>query len=172
MKPVILITTVLLLASSPSRADDAFRTAAVTEIRRAAPGINPSGLRLLASPPLLAPLQRVRLAQARYDANLLQWQLQLVCVPSQACLPSLGLINSPDPGLFLRPSSPTTPPLVYPGDRKELVASFGGLRLHKSVVCLQPGRAGDVIRVRERSGRRIYVATVTAEGALTLENRK
>lgn len=171
MKQTLLLTAVLLLSNPALQADDPFRAAALAEIRRTAPAISESDMTLLASPPLRGPLQRVRVANARYDSALRRWQLQLQCIPRQACLSAVALLSSQDPALSHLSVRPNSPPIVHAGERRELVTTVGAVRIRQVVICLQSARAGESIRVRQQNGHRIWLVTVNSDGTLAPGSR-
>lgn len=171
MKRSALLITTLLLVQLHAAADDTFRAAALAELRRTVPAIAESDVSLLASPPLLAPVQQVKVATARYDSGLERWQLQLQCVPRQACLPTVAFVRLADANLFRPSVRANSPTIIHAGDRKELVSFVGPIRLLQSVTCLQSARAGETVRVRERGGKRIWIATANSDGSLTLGSR-
>lgn len=168
MKRLILIIWVLAAVQSQALVAD-FHSAVLREIRRFAPEVAKDNIHLLASPPLMQPLQRVLLQRVIYDAPLRQWQIQLQCVPQRACLSFIAVVTSPDEALFRHIRAPkSAQPLIRPGERKELLFSLGAVRIRQRVVCLQAGRAGDSIRVQEQDGHKILLAIVAADGRLSL----
>ncbi len=165
------LAALLLLIQPGASGDDTFRAAALVELRRAAPVVAEKDLSLLASPPVLGPLQRVTIANARYDSAQKRWQLQLLCVPRQSCIPAFAVVDSSDQGLFRATASRVEHPIIHAGDQKPAVLSVGTIRIRQMVICLQPGRVGDTIRVRECHGRRIWLATVASDGSLSMRSR-
>lgn len=171
MKQQIFIIVGLLGALSFSvKASDDFRTAAVTAIRTLAPEVGDKDIRLLAAPNLLSPLRGVIVLRSTFDPGLGLWEVRLQCVPRTACLPALAIVESPDKNLFRTgTASPTSPVLqVRAGQRKQLLADVGTIRIREAVVCLQSGHAGEQIRVRELNGRKVLHATILPDGSLSI----
>jgi len=144
-----------------------FRTAALEAIRRIVPATSDEEVELLAVPTPKPPFREVRVTQTAFDPTLGIWQLRLECVPTGACVPAFALLRSSDRQLFPKPSARTQSILVRAGEKKWMSARFGALTIRSNVTCLQSGGAGDEIRVRERDGRRVSVATVDNTGGLT-----
>lgn len=169
----ILAIAGLLLASMTVAAADDLRLASIREIRTAAPVIKSSDVQILGTPPLRAPLEKVMLRRATYHPETKQWEMQLQCIPQRACLPFVAVIHTLDASLFPRRYVPhATALLVRAGDRKEMASTFGAVRLRQYVICLQPGRAGDSIRVRPEGENRVRLATVSPDGSLIARGTK
>ena len=171
MKQRIFIIVVLLRAISlPMQASEEFRSAALAAIRSLAPDVAAENILLLASPEPAAPLYAVKILRSTFDPTLERWQVQLECVPKTACLPSLAIIASPDRTLFPagRSSSADTILIVRAGQRQQLIAETGAIRMRQTVVCLQSGHTGEQVRVRELNGRKVFLATVQPDGTLSI----
>jgi hypothetical protein len=171
MKPRIFIIVALLWTTSlPGQASEEFRTAALAAIRGLAPNIAVENIRLLASPKAAAPLRGVKVLRSTFDPTLKRWQVQLECVPQTACLPTLGIIASDDRNLF--PAGPASHANslfeIRVGQRKQLLAETGAIRMRQTVVCLESGHRGGQVRVRELNGRKILLATVEPDGTLSI----
>lgn len=167
---IFIIVGLLGTVSLFVRAADEFRTAALASIRSVAPEVTAENVRLLATPNLLTPLHGVRILRSTFDPALKRWEVQVQCVPRKACLPTVAIINSADKNLFRTDTTPLTDsvPQVRAGQQKQLSADIGRIRMRQIVVCLQPGHAGDQIRVRELNGRSVLLATIQPDGTLTI----
>lgn len=168
-----IIALLLGMLHKPLQADVHFRAAAVAAIRDVAPEVSEHQVQLLAIPLLKVELKRIRIAETRFDPALGRWQLRLNCIPNAACVPTIAVVQSPNKNLFLRPSAGLrSSPLVRSGERKQMSGVFGKMTIRMNVVCLQPGRAGDEIRVREPDGTRIFLAAVDSDGSLALRRTR
>lgn len=106
---------------------------------------------------------------SRYDGTLHAWLIELRCPPPSHCVPTLAVLNVADPQLFERAAAHQRRPiLVRAGEHQSLLSDFGTLRLREPVVCLQSGRAGQVVRVWVTETRKVKVAEVTESGELRL----
>lgn len=138
------------------------------------------GVRILGSEVRVAEQSGLHVAavHAVPEANL--WLLRMECSSRPACLPFEVLLrargqataNLPDtrtkPG-SLDPGVRLATPLVRAGQRVELAEEGSGMRLSAPVVCLEAGRMGQRIRVRNVSSGRVVVARVRAAGQVTVE---
>jgi hypothetical protein len=169
----ILAIAGLLLASTTVTAADALRLACIAEIKNVAPAIRPTDVQIPGVPPLLRPLQSVMLRRATYHPETKQWQLWLQCVPRSACLPFIAVVRRADPTLLpgMHLTHPAAP-AVRAGDRKEMSATFGAVRLRQYVICLQSGRPGDSIRVRPQGEDRVLLASVGPNGSLIAKEHR
>jgi hypothetical protein len=167
---IFIIVGLLGTVSLSVKASDEFRTAALAAIRSVAPEVAVENVRLLATPDLLTPLSRVKILRSAFDPTLARWQVQLQCVPRTACLPTLALVESPDQNLFRTGTTSTGDlvPKVRAGERKQLSADIGTIRMRRTVVSLQSGHAGDQIRVRELNGRKVLLAIILPDGTLSV----
>ena len=105
----------------------------------------------------------------RYDGTLHGWLIELRCPPPRHCVPTLAVLNIADPRLFENaPVHQQRPVLVRAGEHRSLLSDFGSLRLREPVVCLESGRAGQVVRVRVAETRRVKLAEITESGELRL----
>ena len=97
-------------------------------------------------------------------------QVMLGCEDS-ACLPFFVFLHNTTNTSLIRARSGNTietePFNVRPGAVVKLVQQSDGVRLTRSVVCLERGRLGDVIRVRESNGRKVFRATVVQDGEVS-----
>ncbi len=154
-------------------AEDGFRVAAIAAIHSSAPQISVDQIHLLAVPLLKARLEGVRIVRARLNSGSAAWELQLACVPQIACVPTMAVVESAERSLFHASARQlAAKPLVRPGERKQLTAEIGPVRFMTQVTCLQPGMAGDQIRVREVNSRRVHIATVGSDGGLVVRRTK
>jgi len=166
-RPAIISILILASALRVLASDGAeFRRSALAAIRNAAPGASAERIQLLATPDVDSRFRGVAVSKASYDQALGRWQLQLECIPRIACVPSVAIVSSPDEKLFRSQRRVHPQLLVRAGERKQLIATAGPIRIQTEVVCLQSGGIGDRIRVREPRGRRLLVATVEHDGSL------
>ena len=106
---------------------------------------------------------------SRYDGTLHGWLIELRCPPPRHCVPTLAVLNIADPRLLENaPVRQQRPVLVRAGGHRSLLSDFGSLRLREPVVCLESGRAGQVVRVRVAETRRVKLAEITESGELRL----
>ena len=106
---------------------------------------------------------------SRYDGTLHAWLIELRCPPPRHCVPTLAVLNIADPRLLENaPVRQQRPVLVRAGGHRSLLSDFGSLRLREPVVCLESGRAGQVVRVRVRETRTVKLAEITESGELRL----
>ncbi len=167
LKLIISFTLFSGLASAATPPD--FGSAALTAIYQKAPLVQPSDIRLLGLPQPDQRFLRVAIRKRKFDPTIGEWQLQLECVPLNSCVPAIAMVHSKDPHLFgARTKIQRSAKRVRAGDRLQLCADMGAVRLKRSVVALQAGAAGDRIRVRELRGKRVLIAVVQQDGTLTL----
>lgn len=108
----------------------------------------------------------------RFDPMLHAWAAEFHCVPGPKCLPFLVTVSTNDPDAFRIPVSTSRHlPLVHPGERKLMISGTGSVRVSEPVICLQNGRANQVIRVRTIMTRQIRRALVSQEGQILAANR-
>jgi len=135
----------------------------------------------------------LRVSSACWDAGSRRTQFRLECGAPGQCLPFLAYIHGnvhnqddgnadavaravpcrqaspPRPAPQAAPQSapkPTPKPTVRAGDLATAVLVAAGLRMTASVTCLEPGREGEVIRVRGQDG---YVFRARISGPALLE---
>ena len=107
------------------------------------------------------------------------WLLRMECSTRVACLPfEVALLGrgpeSSSVGVTLPRAGAgagrsLAPPVVRPGQRVQLEEEVSGMRLSASAICLQAGSAGQKIRVRNVSSRRVVLARVLAAGEVVVE---
>ena len=118
---------------------------------------------------------------ACWDERPERTQFRLECGVPGACLPFLVYLpwkaryqGDPNPGTHVpscrqvsgaRPPEAAPKPAIRPGDRARAVFLSAGLRMTASVICLDRGREGEVIRVRAGAGH-IFRARVSGPGML------
>lgn len=104
-----------------------------------------------------------------FDPVLHAWAVELGCRKT-AAVPVLTIVHIDDPRLFRTAAKivAKSPILVRAGERKQLVADLGGVRITEPVVCLGAGRAGDVIRVRSLDHKLVRRVGVSESGSLVL----
>ncbi len=130
--------------------------------------------------------RKLRVASACWDQEAQRSQFRMECSHAGECLPFLAYIHnirveeagsgastfasscglSPEP----RPASGASlkslaQPTVRPGDRATTVFASGALRITASVTCLDRGRPGDVIRVRNEDGQ-VFRARISGPSLL------
>ncbi len=98
-------------------------------------------------------------------------QITLRCA-DQACLPILVVLRRSAPPRVLTAVTsfrkvPPLPAIVHTGDLAILLQQNENARLTRRVRCLEGGRIGEVIRVREIGGREILRASVVRPGEVT-----
>jgi hypothetical protein len=111
-------------------------------------------------------------------------EARLRCVPPANCLPFVVAVEPSAPGSHARkagtaarpgrnqataspgPPSVRSAPLVKPGQSVSLLWRLGTLRLVRTMVCLDSGRAGDRVRARGRDGGPVVRARVLSAGWL------
>jgi hypothetical protein len=108
------------------------------------------------------------------------WLLRMACGSREECLPfevmlrgrtQIAVAGAGVGRASALPilSSPAGPPLVRAGERVMLAEEVSGMRLSAPAVCLQAGSAGQRIRVRNVSSRRVVLARVRAAGQVVVE---
>lgn len=153
--------------SIASLAQESFEAAARAAIQNKLPGLRIEQIQFPAIPKLRSSLQRVRVTEVRFESTLHLWRLRLNCVPAAACVPALAIISSPGRVVMELDTPAPKQFLVRPGDHKQLFAEAPGLRISLPVTCLQPGAAGDRIRVRD-ANRKVLLASVQPDTSLKL----
>jgi len=134
--------------------------------------------------PRQAPLQ---VAKVRWDAVLRSFEIRLQCKSAGACLPFLvHLRPNPDDrtatgrtpsavahstngaSRTLPGGSPSAPKAAHPSVRAgQTVTIFwegGGMRITRTVVCLDSGSPGQQVRTRGQNGGRVVRAQVVGNG--------
>jgi hypothetical protein len=111
----------------------------------------------------------LRISSTCWDAIPRRTQFRVECEAVGQCLPFLVYLRDPAgvdvgarscrlatesrPALGAHSASGTQPkPVMRPGDRATAVLHSSTLRMTASVTCLEPGREGEVIRVRAVDG--------------------
>jgi len=103
------------------------------------------------------------------DSGLLRFQL--ACAEPGACLPFLAYARIAEPAPVVSCSfrrttpttSPTSVPVVQPGERITAVLVGRGLKMTAAVMCMDRGAPGEVVRVRGGQGL-IFRARVARPG--------
>lgn len=109
-----------------------------------------------------------------WNRPLQSWEFLTHCERPEDCVPFLVRVRSEGPAPDIRPvaSSHNTQLvsdgslLVAAGQKKRLVWVQKGIRAAVPAVCLDRGRAGDLVRVRLLSNGLLLTAIVTATGEL------
>ena len=140
----------------------------------------PTTIRVLAPDLRLPPDAQVHVAAVFPSRTNGTWLLRMECSRRVECLPfgvalqGLGQMSPPvraasehfsaaaDKGLL--------PLVVRAGQRVNLAEEISGMRLSVPAICLQAGRAGQRIRVRNLSSRRVVLARVRAAGEVAAED--
>jgi hypothetical protein len=105
--------------------------------------------------------RQLRVASACWDTDRQRAQFRLACRTRGACLHFLVYVRASVRGDFdascerlntrtLRPE--VVKPVVRSGDRATAIFAVGALRMTARVTCLERGRVGEVIRVRNQAG--------------------
>jgi hypothetical protein len=110
----------------------------------------------------------VALSNVHATPSSLGQQITLRCADA-ACLPFVILLHrslAAQPIVY-SPKLRILPPLaVRAGEIAELVQTTDDIRLTRSVICMERGRVGDVIRVREPQKNQVMRAAVVGRGRL------
>ena len=136
-------------------------------------------LRVLA-PELQLPEQaRLHVAAVHAAGGAGTWLLRLECSRRVECLPfevrlqMRGQDNRSIPGAatdsLAEPGNSLAPPVVRAGQRVLLSEEASGMHLSAPAICLQAGRLGQRIRVRNVASGRVVLARVGADG-VTVED--
>jgi hypothetical protein len=113
-----------------------------------------------------------------WDSVLRSFEIRLRCESSHDCLPFLVRVRlSESPFPARSPQSPELPPsiprattvMVKPGQWVELFWQQGGLRISRTVLCLDRGKAGEEVRTRGPEGGKVMRARVVAPGLVEAE---
>ena len=120
----------------------------------------------------------LRVEGSRWNAPLAAVEFRLRCVPHTECMPFLVRIKPSLPefqrnaGAMLSDAPPKRPiqtskaTLVRQGRTAKMSLQGDGFRLWIPVMCLQTGEWGDRIRVRDRNGRKQFLAEVVGPSLL------
>ncbi len=103
----------------------------------------------------------LRITGLRYDAMLRRSIVRMECTPRSGCLPFLVEVEG------RLPETQHLKFAVRAGEHRPLIAEVNGVRVQRTVTCLQPGRAGEWIRVRPVGGDHVIRAQVQSSGELT-----
>ncbi len=142
------------------------------------PALQPR-LQVLA-PELRLPAEaRLHVAAVHPCAGAGTWLLRLECSRRVECLPfevrlqMRGQDNRSIPGAatdsLAEPGNSLAPPVVRAGQRVLLSEEASGMHLSAPAICLQAGRLGQRIRVRNVASGRVVLARVGADG-VTVED--
>ena len=131
--------------------------------------------------------EALEVGKVRWDAVLRSFEVRLRCKTAGACLPFLAHVRPrPDEqarGSAARSAAPdwanvthrlqperrtsgpaTMHPIVRPGQAVTLFWEGGGMRITRTVICLDSGSLGQEVRTRGKDGGRLVRAQVVAVG--------
>jgi|SRR5690242_969637 len=194
MRLRLLLALSLLVTAQLTRADRGkserpagwpiAETAAWTAIARATnsgSGVTVPVIEVLGRPVSRAARPELRVESSRWNGSLQAVEFRLRCVERLQCGAFLVRVSSSAPefrhaqSLFpgsARGNGAANPPeiaaslLARPGRAAKMAWRGAGFRIWLPVMCLEGGGLGQRIRVRDRSGRRNFLARVTGPGEL------
>jgi len=117
-----------------------------------------------------------RITHKKWDPALRSWIFSVGCAEPADCVPFVLRAPPTESGdriSSVAPEAPDTPitrpplaPVVRAGQAASLLWEQAGIRMVLPVVCMEPGAAGDRVRVRTANGRRMFRAIVVRAGIL------